>query len=440
MIAGALGAAHAKGIVHRDLKPDNIFLVLDPEVPGGERIKLLDFGIAKLAGDTAPNVQVTRTGAVMGTPTYMAPEQCRGVAIDHRADLYSLGCILFELCAGRPPFVGEGTGDVLTAHIHLPPPTFAASGVKAPAPVEQLLQRLLIKSPERRIQSAEVLIADIDAATAEKRAATSASTSAGRARSVVSSSSITTLSGAATTSEQMPAVTARRHSRRIALVSAAASAVTVVIVVLAMRTGRDEASPGAPAVVSYAAAAAAPEAVEPKPSPPPPSPAAVESKPPAPKSAAVEPAPPAPKSAAVEPSPPAPKSAAVEPSPPAPQLVAVESKPPDPARTSKPVAPPKPRLAPIESKPAPPREATPRPTIDVLVESVPRGAQVVLDGVVLGRTPYRGSLVRRTGDVALVLRLSGYADKTVTVRGSQSISERVKLVKERDKSWNPFAQ
>ena len=171
-IAGALGAAHAKGIVHRDLKPDNIFLVLDPEVPGGERIKLLDFGIAKLAGDTAPNVQVTRTGAVMGTPTYMAPEQCRGVAIDHRADLYALGCILFELCAGRPPFVGEGAGDVLAAHIHLPPPTFAASGVRAPAPVEHLLQRLLTKSPDRRIQSAEVLIADIDAVTAESRSAT----------------------------------------------------------------------------------------------------------------------------------------------------------------------------------------------------------------------------------------------------------------------------
>jgi eukaryotic-like serine/threonine-protein kinase len=121
-IAGALSAAHAKGIVHRDLKPDNIFLVLDPEVPGGERIKLLDFGIAKLAGESAGGMSMTRTGAVMGTPTYMAPEQCRGVATDHRADLYALGCIAFELCGGRPPFVGEGTGDVLAAHIHVPTP------------------------------------------------------------------------------------------------------------------------------------------------------------------------------------------------------------------------------------------------------------------------------------------------------------------------------
>src|SRR5712672_2225448 len=74
-IAGALGAAHAKGIVHRDLKPDNVFVVPDPEVPGGERIKLLDFGIAKLATETANAAHMTITGQVIGTPTYMAPEQ-----------------------------------------------------------------------------------------------------------------------------------------------------------------------------------------------------------------------------------------------------------------------------------------------------------------------------------------------------------------------------
>src|SRR5213076_1890938 len=79
-IAGALAAAHAMGIVHRDLKPDNVFLVPDPDVPGGERIKLLDFGVAKLAVASSTSHSVTRTGAVIGTPMYMAPEQCRGVA------------------------------------------------------------------------------------------------------------------------------------------------------------------------------------------------------------------------------------------------------------------------------------------------------------------------------------------------------------------------
>jgi serine/threonine protein kinase len=397
-IAGALGAAHAKGIVHRDLKPDNIFLVLDPEVPGGERIKLLDFGIAKLAGDTAPNIHVTRTGAVMGTPTYMAPEQCRGVPIDHRADLYALGCILFELCTGRPPFIGEGAGDVLAAHIHVPPPTLATSGVKVPAAVEHLLERLLTKSPERRIPSAEVLIADIDSATTGHRAASTSSSSAGRARPVAFSSSITTLSGAATTSEQMAAVRGRRHGAKIAVVSAIAAAVTVVIVALVMRTGRDE-----PVVVSHAAATAAPAPVVPKPESPPP---VVESKP-------------------ADPPPPAIEAKPAEPPPPA-----IESKPPERARTSRAASPSPPRQ----------REATPRPTIDVFVESVPSGAQLLLGGVVIGKTPYRGALERRPGDVAFVLRLSGYADKTVTVRGSQPISERIKLVKLRDQSVNPFAQ
>ncbi|HWU90906.1 MAG TPA: serine/threonine-protein kinase, partial [Kofleriaceae bacterium] len=164
-IAGALGAAHAKGIVHRDLKPDNIFLVPDPEVPGGERIKLLDFGIAKLAG-SSPGQHKTRTGMVMGTPTYMAPEQCRGVAVDSRADLYSLGCILFELCAGRPPFVGEGEGDVLAAHIHMPPPALGSAARDVPKEVELLVGRLLAKAPLERAQTAEEVVRLVDAAMA----------------------------------------------------------------------------------------------------------------------------------------------------------------------------------------------------------------------------------------------------------------------------------
>ncbi|MEZ4401043.1 MAG: serine/threonine-protein kinase [Kofleriaceae bacterium] len=167
-IAVALGAAHARGIVHRDLKPDNVFLVADGEVAGGERAKLLDFGVAKLAPERG--AAVTQTGALIGTPTYMAPEQCRGVAVDHRADLYALGCIVFELCAGAPPFVGEGFGDLLAAHIHQAPPDLATRGV--PAPVAALVARLLAKDPAARPASADEVVHAIDALAGDARVAT----------------------------------------------------------------------------------------------------------------------------------------------------------------------------------------------------------------------------------------------------------------------------
>jgi serine/threonine-protein kinase len=93
-VAGSLAAAHACGIVHRDLKPENLMLVRDPEAQGGERPKILDFGIAKLTSD-APDRSRTRTGTLLGTPIYMSPEQCRGSGlVDHRSDIYSLGCVV----------------------------------------------------------------------------------------------------------------------------------------------------------------------------------------------------------------------------------------------------------------------------------------------------------------------------------------------------------
>lgn len=102
-LSSSLAAAHDRGIVHRDLKPGNVFLVRDPEVPGGERTKILDFGICKLGDPECTTT--TQTGTMLGTPVYMSPEQCRGAGrVDHRSDIYSLGCVLFHMLAGRPPF------------------------------------------------------------------------------------------------------------------------------------------------------------------------------------------------------------------------------------------------------------------------------------------------------------------------------------------------
>src|SRR5690606_1749567 len=116
LMAGTLKATHARGIIHRDLKPDNVYVVPDEAMARGERTKILDFGIAKLQGkDLASGLQ-TETGRLMGTPYYMSPEQCRGAGgIDHRTDIYSLGCVLYQMLCGKPPFAMEGSGEVLAA-------------------------------------------------------------------------------------------------------------------------------------------------------------------------------------------------------------------------------------------------------------------------------------------------------------------------------------
>ena len=163
-ICGALAAAHAKGIIHRDLKPDNIFVVRDPDTSDGERTKVLDFGIAKLGGDPAgPSSSMTRTGMVMGTPAYMAPEQCKGAGlVDQRSDLYALGCILFEMVCGRPPFVAEGAGEIMAHHIFTPPPTPSSVAAVSP-PLEHVIMRVLAKDADLRFRSAEEMLAALQA-------------------------------------------------------------------------------------------------------------------------------------------------------------------------------------------------------------------------------------------------------------------------------------
>jgi len=162
-LCSALGAAHKNGIVHRDVKPDNIYIVPDPATPTGDRVKLLDFGISKLTGEDGA-MQKTRTGTVMGTPAYMSPEQCRGSGeVDHRTDIYAVGCIMFEMVCGQPPFVRNGFGELITAHIIEEPPRPSEMNPSVPAMFEAIILRALEKDLETRYQTTTEMEADLAA-------------------------------------------------------------------------------------------------------------------------------------------------------------------------------------------------------------------------------------------------------------------------------------
>ena len=157
--ASALAAAHSMGIVHRDLKPDNMYLVPDPMLPRGERVKVLDFGIAKLRGEIRGNSEKTQSGTIMGTALYMSPEQCQGMVdnLDLRSDIYSLGIILHEMMSGAPPFSAAGFADMIIAHVMTVPPSLQQVDPSIPAHVAAAVLRALAKQPDDRFATMDEL-------------------------------------------------------------------------------------------------------------------------------------------------------------------------------------------------------------------------------------------------------------------------------------------
>ena len=163
-ILAALSALHARGIVHRDLKPSNVFLT-------AHGVKLLDFGLARPQLDRAAT-GVTRTGVLMGTPQYMAPERVTGSACDVRSDLFAAGAILFEMLAGRPAFGGRTALEVLHATQYERPP--ALTGTPAAAAVDRVIRRAMAKRPSDRPASAEIMAGELRAIDASASGATPA--------------------------------------------------------------------------------------------------------------------------------------------------------------------------------------------------------------------------------------------------------------------------
>jgi eukaryotic-like serine/threonine-protein kinase len=158
-IADALGAAHERSIVHRDLKSDNIHVSLGPG--GHDHVTIVDFGLAKVIGAT----RLTRAGMVFGTPHYMSPEQAQGDPTDHRADIYALGVVMYEMFTGRVPFEADSYMGVLTKHMYMAPtPPSQLVGIEKLGVLEDIILSCLEKKPENRYSSLRELNLDLDLA------------------------------------------------------------------------------------------------------------------------------------------------------------------------------------------------------------------------------------------------------------------------------------
>jgi serine/threonine-protein kinase len=154
-VLDALATAHALGIVHRDIKPANILLV------GGSRVKVTDFGVCRLDSSA-----LTHEGSVIGTPSYMSPEQCRGDPVDQRSDLFSTGAVLYELICGERPFTGRNFAEVAHRLLHEAPPDICARGAGVSAAMKSVLDRALAKSPNERFTSAAEMAAALQSVVA----------------------------------------------------------------------------------------------------------------------------------------------------------------------------------------------------------------------------------------------------------------------------------
>src|ERR1041385_2082224 len=162
-IASGVGAAHRQGIVHRDLKPLNI--MVQDDVPIAEGVKILDFGLAKIkSGELLGSFVQAQTSGLMGSPFYMAPEQWSDEEPDARADIYSLGVILYQMLSGEVPFKGSSIPSIMKKHLTMPPPSFQSMGVAVPPAIEAVVRHALEKEVSARIHSVPDFLRELHAA------------------------------------------------------------------------------------------------------------------------------------------------------------------------------------------------------------------------------------------------------------------------------------
>jgi eukaryotic-like serine/threonine-protein kinase len=350
-VSEALAAAHAHSIIHRDLKPENIFLV---QTPGrADFVKLLDFGIAKVVAEGGK--RLTRTGAVFGTPEYMAPEQIEARPVDSRTDVYGLGAVLYHVVTGGPPFAAASVIEMLTQQVSQlpPPPSARRPDLDLPRPLDAIILKALAKEPGRRWQ-------DMGALAAALRACTASLTSSPQPATVMVSSRRAT---------RTLFLSAALRVRRRAILAACALAVLLGSGLLLNRMGR-------PA----------------RPSPAGPPSMARQNLPVPSGSVAADNAPVAPSHAAVAPPSLSPRPAVVAP-------------PSAPSKASALKRRHKQASAPTASAASPSAVAE---TYSLVVRSSPTGAEVLIDGQLEGRTPFQRRIFDITRPYALSLRKPGY--------------------------------
>ena len=240
-LCDALAAAHAQTIVHRDLKPGNIVILAEPA--GRDVVKVLDFGLAKLAAHPTQS-QVTNPETMLGTPLYMAPEQIQGKDSDTRTDLYALGCILYELLGGQPPFVEATVVNVLARHLGDEPAPLPG----LPPWLQAVISRLLVKDPAGRFQTASEVRAALESNPLSQPMATA---------NVSSSQALATT--AALPQSMTIVATGRRRIGR-ALIAGALIAGLVFVVFTSMRSRSEPAIPDAAAAIERPDAQRLPDA------------------------------------------------------------------------------------------------------------------------------------------------------------------------------------
>ncbi len=286
----ALAAAHAASIVHRDLKPENLFLVPDPEIPSGERVKVLDFGIAKIKrSGSRSGTLTTQTGLIMGSPAYMSPEQCKDSAdVDLRSDIYSFATIVYEMLAGRTPYVAASSTELLVMHLTETPRPLRELAPDVPVDAEAAIARALSRARNDRFDSMAAFVGALGAGgnTAMLKSpwpSPNRPSSASRVERTVVLPTSTTFSrtaGEISAIQRDKNATMASHPRRWPFVvgGVALAGLAAVLLLLPSRRTASDANTG---IASPAASAVVPIRQEPPPSPAPetPAPVALPSKP-----------------------------------------------------------------------------------------------------------------------------------------------------------------